>query len=298
VSPFDLFMVSVVIVTYNSESVISDCLKSVVNDLGNMDAGIIIVDNNSQDKTIHKIEQFSASLTKFSVEIKLIRNVRNEGFTKALNQGLSRVSYKYVLILNPDVIILKGFFREFISQFESDADVGIGAPQHLDEKGAVVPSCRNFPRYRTLFFEFLLLSYLFKKSSIFNEWKMGYFDHKSIKNVQQPMGACLFTSAEILEKTGLFDERFKMFFSDVDWCYRVDKAGYKIVFNPDAKIVHLGGHSIHQKRYRMIIQSHHDFYLYYKKYFNNPFMTSFVWLLLKITIPARFFIVFIKRLFK
>ncbi|RKY86726.1 hypothetical protein DRQ09_05680 [candidate division KSB1 bacterium] len=127
---------------------------------------------------------------------------------------------------------------------------------------------------------------------------MGYFDHKTQREVQQPMGACLFTTKKVVDKVGFFDERFKMFFSDVDWCYRVHKAGYKIVFLPVAKVIHYQGHSINKNRFRMIIQSHRDFYLYYKKYFKNRIVNFLYMIILVITVPPRFLIVLIQKIFR
>ena len=297
-NPFNLFMLSVVIVSYNNANIISGCLESLSSDIGELRSQIIIIDNNSADSTVREIKRFSESNKNDNIKFEIIKNSKNEGFTKALNQGLSKIKNKYVVILNPDIIIIEGFFEKIFSFFEENPGVEVVAPQHTNQNGQVIPSCRNFPDYKTLLYEYFLLSYMFKKNERFNSWKMGYFDHKSQRQVKQPMGACLFTTKKLLDEIGLFDERFKMFFSDVDWCHRVTNAGYKIVFFPKAKIIHFAGHSIHQDRYRMIIQSHRDFYSYYTKYFNNKLINFLFWLLLKITIPVRFVIVFIRKILK
>jgi len=297
-NPFSLFMLSIVIVSYNSSHIISACLESIIADARDFELQVIIVDNKSTDNTVSEIEDFISDNIRDNIRFELIKNSTNLGFTKALNQGLSRVQKNYVIILNPDVILIKDFFKKMISFLNENQDTGIIAPQHSDKDGYILPSCRNFPDYKTLLYEFSLLSYIFKKSTTFNSWKMGYFDHKTQREVSQPMGACLVTTKDILGKIGDFDEDFTMFFSDVDWCYRVHKAALKIIFYPEARIIHFSGHSVKQRKYRMIVQSHKDFYLYYKKYYNNKIAHFLIWALLKLIIPIRFIIVFIQRLFK
>jgi hypothetical protein len=95
---------------------------------------------------------------------------------------------------------------------------------------------------------------------------MGYFDHNSLAEVDQPMGSALLIRRKTLEKVGIFDTNFKMFFNDVDLCYRIKKAGWKIYFYPEAKAFHIKGSSTQKAKTKMIFLSHWGFYKFLKKY--------------------------------
>jgi len=127
---------------------------------------------------------------------------------------------------------------------------------------------------------------------------MGYFDHTYKKGVDQPMGACLIARKEVIDAIGLMDERFRMFFSDVDWCIRCKEKGFKIVFNPDIKVYHILGHSVMKKRVKMILSSHFAFFLYLQKYFKKRhqcFLNYFFGILLFIGAFTRIILLLMKK---
>jgi len=258
--------ISCIIVTYENEETLSECLKSLTADLRQFSGEVIIIDNASSDSTLSVARKFSETC---SHNIYIIKNVFNLGFARAINQGLTASNGEFVLLLNPDTIIHPGFFRSMVSFLKNNPDVGIVASQQVTASGSILPSCRNFPNHLSLFLYVTGLSTLFPGSRIFNGWKMGYFGHKTSRIVQQPMGACLMTRKSDVEKVGYMDEQFRMFFNDVDWCKRFLAAGKKAYFLAEAKITHYAGHSIRRRPVSMIFSSHWAFGRYFRKYYRK-----------------------------
>ena len=261
---------SVVITTYNSCQYIDECLQALFKELNNLNSEIIIVDNNSTDGTLQIIRNFINSDSVQNVDIRLISNDSNTGYAPANNKGVSLSSGEKILLLHPDVFVRENSIKTMIDYLDSESDVGMIAPQIQFPGGKIQASCRRFPNYWSVISESLGLTRLFSKSRFFNSWKMGDFDHKSFREVDQPMGACVMVKRKTIENTGNMDEQFLMFFNDVDWCKRIKDAGWKIVFNPDAVVEHVLGGSVRQVRSRMILQSHIGFYRYFEKHFRTP----------------------------
>ena len=255
--------VSAIVVTYNSQHYIRICLSSLLAALHDLQAEVWVIDNASTDGTCALVEEIGATA---HLPVRLVRNQQNLGFTRATNQGLVRASGSYLLLLNPDVRVPGGTIRHLVHFLERESAVGIVAPQLLFPDGRVQPSCRRFPRRRDLCIELTGLSRLFAKSPLFNGWKMGDFDHLTQREVDQPQGAFLLARREAVRSVGLLDERFVMFFSDVDWCRRFWEKGWHIVFVPEVYAIHHKGASVYAHRARALIASHKDFARYFHKY--------------------------------
>lgn len=253
--------ISVVIVTYQNENEITACLESLLNELKNYTYQIIVIDNNSQDQTKQCLADFKKIGT-----IQIIFNEKNLGFTKAINQGLRESNGNFILTLNPDTVLQSECLGVLLNTLNENTNVGVVAPQLRNSDGSIQRSCRRFPKRRDVLFHLSGLSYLFRNSRLFNGWKMGDFDHLAKRSVDQPQGAFLLFRREVLRETGLWDERFPMFFSDVDWSKRVKKCGYEILFEPAATVVHRQGVSVFKSRATMIWSSHLSFYRYFKKH--------------------------------
>ena len=261
---------SVVIITYNSSHYISECLRSVLPELGNRKAEIILIDNNSDDNSLELVTKFSETEFPENITIRIIANDVNSGYAPAINQGMKISSGEYLLLLHPDVNIRENCLKIMLDTLNEESSLGLVAPQFLFPNESIQPSCRRFPNYSSVIYEALGLTKLFSSSKTFNAWKMGDFDHSSRREVDQPMSACVLLKREVLNQVGLMDEQFVMFFNDVDWCKRIKDAGWKIVFNPDATVEHVLGGSVKSVRSRMILKSHTGFYLYFQKHFRKP----------------------------
>lgn len=282
---------AIIIVTYNSGGDILPCLQALCRATPAKTAQLIIVDNASTDDTRHQLEHFRQSAGAHFAAINLIENRQNRGFTTALNQGLRSARAPYLLLLNPDTVLSAAALPRLRTSLQRQGGAGVIAPQLRNSDGSVQPSCRRFPTHLDVLWITTGLAALFPRSRRFNRWKMGDFDHRQSRDVDQPQGACLFTSREIVERIGHWDEAFPMFFSDVDWCYRVRQAGYRIWFDADISVLHHQGRSVFQRRPAMILSSHRSFITYFLKHFRGfrwLLPNIFVIFLLSIGAAARF----------
>ncbi len=256
----------VVIVTFNSECQIERCLSSLARAAQGFETRVRVVDNASTDDTVQRVERLGQELRSPDFCIELLRQERNLGFTRGMNRGLDDFHADALLWLNPDVYLEEDALAELWTVLQSDTQRGAVAPQLLNPDGSIQPSCRRFPSQRDILFEIAGLPRLFPRSGFFARWKMGDFDHRAAAQVEQPQGACLLVRGEVANSLGPLDERFQMFFSDVDYCRRIYEAGYHIWFEPRARATHERGASVFQVRAEMIRQSHRDLVRYFDKW--------------------------------
>jgi len=279
-----MISISIIIVTYNSEKEIVNCINSLLPQMLDLNGEIIIIDNNSIDSTIHLIKELEIK------NISIIQNSDNLGYTIANNQGIKNAKGEHLFILNPDTLVPNGVINNLLNKIQDDKNCGAIAPQLRFPDGRIQNSCRRFPRRRDILYESIGLSKLFKISKEFNYWKMGDFDHKNTCMADQPAGAALLIPKNIIEEIGLLDEQFPMFFSDVDICKRIWDAGYNVQYNTNSFITHKGGASVYQKRIKMIVSSHLSFWKYFNKYNTKPvnyILNILVGIFLLALIPVR-----------
>lgn len=272
--------VSIIIVTWNSEDEILECVNSIIGNTEDLNYEVIIIDNKSTDKTAEILKSNYEEKSDF---IKLIFNETNTGYTKANNQGIETASGKNILLLNPDTKITDDSIRKLNQKLNENKKRGGIAPQLLNEDLSIQKSCRTFPRYFDMFCEMSLLSKIFPDSELLSNWKMNYFSHNEERVVEQPMAAALMIKKSIVDEIKNFDERYSMFFNDVDLCRKIKNAGYNILFYPDAKIIHQKGVSIYKDRVRMIKVWNEDCLKYFKKYHYNFIFYNLLFLSLKVT---------------
>ncbi|MBZ0201760.1 MAG: glycosyltransferase family 2 protein [Ignavibacteria bacterium] len=277
--------ISVIIITWNSENEIAACVDSLINNSPNLNIELIIIDNNSADNSFSIINKISYS------RIQTYRNPENLGYTKAVNQGIKYSKGKYILLLNPDTMLKEGCLAIMFLFLEENSDYGACAPLMLNPDSTVQLSVRCFPTYWTMFCEFTLLAYIFPKSQLFGKWKMKYFDYTKDADVSQPMAAAFMTGRQALEETGNMDERFEMFFNDVDMCKKIIDSGKKIRLLTSAAVVHEHGLSVHKDRVRMIKIWNKDCYKYFEKYHKNTLLL--IWLKINLIISG-----FVRTIFR
>lgn len=250
--------ISAIIISYNGREFIADCLATLKENLTDFNHEIIIVDNNSTDGTIEYIDENYA-------EAKLLRNNKNLGFARAVNQGIKAAQFNLLWILNQDIKIRPGCLQSLLNCFKDVDYPGVIGPKFVGFDGTLQHSCRRLPRYRYMWFEMTGLAYIFPRSRLFNGWKMGEFDHLTSRPVEQPMGAAMLVSREAVEKVGLMDEAFPVFLNDVDFCRRFREQGYQNFYCADAAIEHYVGGSTSRRKVVMVWHSHLSVFRYFRK---------------------------------
>jgi GT2 family glycosyltransferase len=272
--------VSVIIVTWNSEEDIGACIDSIImnaKESPELSVELIIVDNNSSDSTYEKLRKLNYS------NLHIFRNDENLGYTKAVNQGIKNSSGDLFFLLNPDTVLRNNVITGLSEFLKNNDSYGACTPLLLNEDGSYQYSIRNFPSYWSMYSEFYLFAYIFPKSKLFGNWKMKYFDFTKDSDVNQPMAAALMIKKSVLDKTGIMDERFEMFFNDVDLCKRIINSGEKIRFLTAVKVLHKKGSSVYKDRIRMIKIWNKDCIRYFEKHNKNILLLLWLKFNLKIS---------------
>ena len=250
---------SVIVIAYNGREYLSDCLHTLLEDLEGINGEVIVIDNASTDGSRELIREHFAS-------VRLIELERNLGFTKAVNWGIAAADSPVLLILNQDTRIRKGALSALLRRLRRDDKIGVIGPKFVGFDGNTQLSARAFPTFRHVWYDALFLSKMLPQDREFASWRMGWFDHESELEVDQPMGAAIMVRREVINEVGLLDESFPMFFSDVDWCHRMVRAGYRNLYFPEAVIVHAVGGSTSRHPIRWRFESHVSMYRYLAKY--------------------------------
>ena len=236
-------VLSIIIVNWNVKHYLERCLLSIIKNTSDLDYEIIVVDNNS---TRDDSKKFLASF-KTEANVKIILNNQNSGFAKANNQGIKQAQGEYILLLNPDTeIIEKKSLAKAVELMKENKDWGVLGCRLLEADKRTQLSVRTFPKIIPQTMISLKLHHFFKKSKILQNYFQLNFNYEKTASVDQVMGAFLMTKKEVLSKIGLLDEKFYIWFEEVDFCRRTKKAGWKVVYSPEPTIIHYGSQSFVQ----------------------------------------------------
>jgi len=236
-------ILSIIIVNWNVKHYLERCLLSVIKNTSDLDYEIIVIDNNS---TRDDSKEFLASF-KTEANVKIVLNNQNLGFAKANNQGIKQAQGEYVLLLNPDTeIIEKGSLAKAVELMKKNKDWGILGCRLLETNKQTQLSVRNFPKLIPQIMISLKLHHIFSRAKVLQNYFQLNFDYKKTASVDQVMGAFLMTKREVLSKIGMLDEKFYIWFEEVDFCKRTKNAGWKVIYSPELNIVHYGSQSFAQ----------------------------------------------------
>lgn len=228
---------SICIVNWNVSDLLNKCLSSIYKYPPKCDFEVIVVDNASSDGS-------AAMIKAIFPRVKLIESKDNLGFSKGNNLAIKAAAGELILLLNPDTEVPAGSLDTLVDFIEKHKDAGVAAPKLLNPDGSLQRSCLSFPTLPAMAARQLFLETLWPGNPASRKYLMGGLKYDTVTEVDQPMGAALLIRKEVLDKVGMFDEASFMFFDEVDLCYRVKKAGWKIFFTPAAQIMHHGGTSI------------------------------------------------------
>ncbi len=222
---------SIIIVNYKTAPLTAALVESLLKDDLPKATEIIVVDNGSEDESV-------SFLRSDFPEITVIDNKVNLGLAAGVNTGIAAARGQYYLILNPDMIALPGSVTTLVQYMDEHAEVGMAGGKLLSPNGKLQYSSYRFYTPMTIVYRRTPLGKTKAGKAVIAQFLMKDFNHSEVREVDWLMGACLIVRREVVKKIGGMDERFFLYFEDVDWCRRVWEAGSKVVYVPTASFSH------------------------------------------------------------
>ena len=255
--------ISVIIVNYNVEYFLEQCLNSVYDALKNVQGEVFVVDNNSIDGSVDMVRrQFP--------QANLIANKDNVGFSKANNQAMRISNGDYVLLLNPDTVVEEDTFQKCIDFMDKNPEGGGLGVRMIDGKGQFLPeSKRGLPTPSVAFYKIFGFSRIFPKSKTFGKYHLGYLNEFETNEVEILSGAFMLMRKDALVKVGLLDEAFFMYGEDIDLSYRIIRGGYKNYYFPDTQIIHYKGESTKKSSINYVFVFYRAMVIFAEKHFSQ-----------------------------
>jgi len=250
--------ISIIIVNWNTQKLLRDCLQSINETVRDVTFEIIVVDNASNDGSVLMLREEFPGVT-------LIENRENRGFGAANNQAFAIMQGTYALLLNTDIVLTDNAIYELFSFMETQPGAAMACGQLLNRDGSKQNSIANFPTLLTLMANISLLEYLFPKRFPSKRYK-----HTEPIEIESAIGACLIVRKKAMDEVGIFDERYFFFFEETDWAYRMHSAEWKSYHIPSAMIYHLQGQSI-GRNVRSRIEYYRSRYHFFKKWNGRPY---------------------------
>jgi GT2 family glycosyltransferase len=228
--------VSVVIVNWNARDYLRDCLRSIAEQTKGCSYEVIVADNNSTDGSQEMLR------SEFP-EVQAILNAENHGFAGGNNQALKVARGRYLLLLNPDTLILDGAIDTCVEYADERRGerVGVLGCQVWEDEDTIQKTCFRFPSPLNILLTTLGLTRRYPSSKFLSRSEMQWWDRRDEREVDVVSGMFMLVRREAFEQVGLMDENYFMYGEEADWCYRFWKAGWTCLFTPRARIMHLEG---------------------------------------------------------
>ncbi len=260
-NPLDL---SIVVVTFNTRELTRTCLQYIEKYRDGVSSEVWVADSASQDGTADMIaEEFS--------DFNLIRMQENLGFAAANNLALRKAEGRYILLLNPDAFLEAGALKKAVEFMDAHPKTGVLGCKLTDPDGSMQPSARMAPSLLNKFLHVSGMAARFPGSRFFGRVDYSWWDHAEPRNVGWVVGAFFMIRRETLEQVGPLDDRYFLYFEEIDYCKTVHDAGWEVTFCPDIRIVHIGGQSsdkneVSSKGRQMVSIRLKSEYRYFRKY--------------------------------
>lgn len=242
-----------IIISWNTRELLTGCIDSIYKTVKDLSYQIYVVDNGSRDGSVMAVrKQFP--------QVIVIENQENRGFAAAVNQALEWSGADYSVLLNTDTILQKDAIHILYSFLEQHKDVGVAGARLQKPDGTRQHSYDNYPTLATELFNKSLLQWLFP----------GKYPSKK-QTVLQPIevesviGACLMIRNEAIKHVGKLDDDYFFFIEETDWCYRMQKAGWKVYHVPNAEVIHLGGQSKKIAPWQSQVEYCRSLYIFFRK---------------------------------
>lgn len=261
-------MISIAIVNYKTLEITLNTIKFVLEKTKNVEYEIIVIDNASGTEEARLLEEACREFSGVSVHA----NATNLGFGKANNQAIKMAKGDYIALLNSDTELTTDSFSKAIAYLEKTPEVGAVGCRLITPDGKLDQGCRRgFPTPKASLFYFLKAHKWLKRPEM-DIYKLSHLDEHKISEVDMISGAFMVLPRKVIDEVGMLDERFFMYGEDIDWCYRIKEAGYKVVYNPNlGDVIHYKGASGKKRKFKTLYNFYEAMFLFYNKHYLNKY---------------------------
>lgn len=246
---------SIIIVSYNTKDLLRDCLLAVYRTVRGLSFEVVVVDNASADGSVEMV------LVEFP-NVRIISNDENLGFARANNQAIALVGGEFVLLLNSDAFLREHTIDKLIAYMREHPGVAVSGPKVLKVDGTLQSKGECFPYIVKSVIDLLRMATILGKEKLAELFPNYYWDENVSRPVDWLLGCCLMVRREVFDRVGLLSEAFFFYGEETEWCYRVRRAGYEVIYVADATVVHIGeGSFLDERRQRRV----DGMVLYYQK---------------------------------
>lgn len=236
---------SIIIVNWNGGNLLRRCVETIVSSHPNTSYEVVIIDNASEDDSLDHLRSSGPLAPLFAnQQLRIFNNSENRGFGAANNQGFALTNAPFLFLLNLDTEVRPGTIDTLMETIKSDSRIGVCGPKILNTDGSLqISAFFNPPRvWHTILSQLKLYNLL--PQGLRGELLLGrHWDHNRLRSVPMLSGAAMLARREMIDEVGGFNEQFHMYSEDTEWCWRITKAGWKLMFVPDAVLLHHGAES-------------------------------------------------------
>lgn len=259
----DKVLLSIIIVSYNVRDFLWQALNSIEKAASGLSSEVIVVDNASYDGSV-------ALVKKHFPRVKVIENKTNVGFARANNQALRICKGKFICLVNPDTLVQEDTFSTILKFFQEQPDAGMVGCKVLNPNGTLQLACRrSYPTPWIAFTRISGLSRLFPKSRFFGRYNLTYLHPEQVAEVEAISGSFMIVRRRVVDEVGLLDESFFLYGEDLDWCYRIREADWKIYYLPTTQIIHFKGESSRRSEFDQLRLFYKAMRLFVRKHFGK-----------------------------
>ncbi len=219
-------------ISTNEGHELADCLSSVHDSIGTLNIEYFVIDNGSTDKTAEHVAAYPSVIS--------ISNPRKLGFATNNNMALEKSTGRYVLLLNPDIVMEPEVLPYMVRYMDENPDIGASSCKLVNPDGSIQYTARSFPTPLAVFLRWVGAERIMPRSKVLERYLMSNWDHETERDVDWNLGAFLMVRRDVLDQVGMLDTDFDpLYYEDIDWCYRIKLAGWRIRYVPHVKTVHL-----------------------------------------------------------
>ncbi len=253
--------ISVVVVTYESAADIAACLDSLPAAAGRHQLEVVVVDNASRDA--------SADIAR-GLGVKVLENPTNLGLSRAIDLGVAATAAPWLLLVNPDTRLTPGSVARLLATARADPTIGCVGPHLRNSDGSQYPTGRRFPSI-LVGAAHAALGTVWPDNPATRHYHLTDLDRSRPVEVDWVSGACMLLRREAYEAAGRFDAGYFMYFEEMDFCLRLARAGWRVVYDPVAEVTHILGGSTRSAPYRKVLNHHRSALRFYRRrYARDP----------------------------